>query len=61
MSNVKKAEGKLGVLVVGLGAVSSTFITGVLMTRKGLAKPVGSMTQYDRIRVGEGAEKKSLK
>lgn len=58
MSNVKKAEGKLGVLVVGLGAVSSTFITGVLMTRKGLAKPVGSMTQYDRIRVGEGAEKK---
>ena len=61
MSNVKKAEGKLGVLVVGLGAVSSTFITGVLMTRKGLAKPVGSMTQYDRIRVGEGAEKKYLK
>ncbi len=61
MSNVKKAEGKLGVLVVGLGAVSSTFMTGVLMTRKGLAKPVGSMTQYDKIRVGEGAEKKYLK
>ena len=39
MSNVKKAEGKLGVLVVGLGAVSTTFMTGVLMTRKGLAKP----------------------
>ena len=52
MSNVKKAEGKLGVLVVGLGAVTSTFMTGVLMTRKGLAKPVGSMTQYDKIRVG---------
>ena len=60
MSNVKKAEGKLGVLVVGLGAVSSTFMTGVLMARKGLAKPVGSMTQYDKIRVGEGAEKKYL-
>ena len=58
---VKKAEGKLGVLVVGLGAVSSTFMTGVLMTRKGLAKPVGSMTQYDVMRVGEGAEKKYLK
>ena len=58
---VKKAEGKLGVLVVGLGAVSSTFITGVLMTRKGLAKPVGSMTQYDVMRVGEGADKKYLK
>jgi myo-inositol-1-phosphate synthase len=61
MSNVKKAEGKLGVMVVGLGAVSSTFMTGVLMTRKGLAKPVGSMTQYDKIRVGQGADKKYLK
>lgn len=61
MSNVKKAEGKLGVLVVGLGAVSSTFMTGVLMARKGLAKPVGSMTQYDKMRVGEGADKKYLK
>ena len=59
--NVKPAEGKLGVMVVGLGAVSTTFMTGVLMTRKGLAKPVGSMTQYDRIRVGQGAEKKYLK
>ncbi len=57
MSNVKKADGKLGVLVVGLGAVTSTFMTGVLMTRKGLAKPVGSMTQYDKIRVGEGETK----
>lgn len=60
-TNVKKAEGKLGVLVVGLGAVSSTFMTGVLMARKGLAKPVGSMTQYDKIRVGHGADKKYLK
>lgn len=61
MEKILKAEGKLGVLVVGLGAVSSTFITGVLMTRKGLAKPVGSMTQYDVMRVGEGADKKHLK
>ena len=59
--NVKPAEGKLGVMVVGLGAVTTTFMTGVLMTRKGLAKPVGSMTQYDHIRVGEGADKKYLK
>ena len=55
------ANGKLGVLVVGLGAVTSTFMTGVLMARKGLAKPVGSMTQYDKIRVGEGEDKKYLK
>ncbi|MDE6306742.1 MAG: inositol-3-phosphate synthase, partial [Muribaculaceae bacterium] len=60
-SNVKPADGKLGVLVVGLGAVSTTFMTGVLMARKGLAKPVGSMTQYDKIRVGRGADKKYLK
>ncbi len=63
MSNttVKPANGKLGVLVVGLGAVTSTFMTGVLMARKGLTKPVGSMTQYDKIRVGKGADKKYLK
>lgn len=61
MSNVKKAEGKLGVMIVGLGAVSSTFITGVLMARKGLAKPVGSMTQYDKMRVGTGKDAKYLK
>ncbi|MGM9862190.1 MAG: inositol-3-phosphate synthase, partial [Muribaculaceae bacterium] len=60
-SNVKPAEGKLGVMVVGLGAVTTTFMTGVLMARKGLAKPVGSMTQYDKIRVGQGADKKYLK
>ena len=56
----KAPNGKLGVMIVGLGAVSTTFITGVLMTRKGLAKPVGSMTQYDKIRVGKGADKKYL-
>lgn len=57
---MEPAKGKLGVLCVGLGAVTTTMITGVLMARKGLAKPVGSMTQYDKIRVGRGAEKKYL-
>ena len=57
---VKPAEGKLGIMVVGCGAVATTFMTGVLMVRKGLSKPVGSMTQYDKIRVGRGAEKKYL-
>ena len=59
----QKAEapkGKLGVLVVGLGAVSTTFMAGVLAARKGLAKPVGSMTQYDKIRIGRGEDKKYL-
>ena len=57
---MEQAKGKLGVMCVGLGAVSTTFITGVLMTRKGLAKPVRSMTQYDKIRVGGGKDKKYL-
>ena len=60
-TNVKPAEGKLGILVVGNGAVATTFMTGVLMTRKGLTKPVGSMTQYDKIRVGRGASKQYLR
>ena len=59
-SKVAPAQGKLGILVVGCGAVSTTFMTGVLMARKGLAKPVGSMTQYDKMRVGRGADAKYL-
>ena len=57
---MEPAEGKLGVMCVGLGAVTTTFITGVMMARKGLAKPVGSMTQYDKIRVGRGEKKQYL-
>lgn len=59
-TNVKPANGKLGIMVVGCGAVATTFMTGVLMARKGLAKPIGSMTQYDKIRVGKGDDKKYL-
>lgn len=59
-TKVKPATGRLGVLCVGLGAVTTTFMTGVLMVRKGLAKPVGAMTQYDKIRVGRGDAKKYL-
>ena len=55
-SKVSPAEGRLGILVVGCGAVATTLMTGVLMARKGLAKPIGSMTQYDKIRVGKGGE-----
>ena len=56
--NMKPANGKLGVMIVGLGAVSTTFITGVLMARKGLAKPVGAMTQYDKNPRGTRCRKK---
>ena len=60
-TEVRPAEGRLGILVVGCGAVATTFMTGVLMARKGLAKPIGSMTQYDRIRVGSGDSRQYLK
>ena len=59
-TNVKPADGRLGVMIVGCGAVATTFMAGVLMARKGLAKPVGSMTQYDKIRVGQGNDKQYL-
>ena len=59
-TDVKPATGKLGILIVGNGAVATTFMTGVLMVRKGLAKPIGAMTQYDKIRIGKGSEKKYL-
>ena len=58
--NIMPAEGKLGILVVGCGAVATTLMAGVMMVRKGLARPIGSMTQMDRIRVGKGDERKYL-
>ena len=56
---IQKAEGKLGVLLVGLGAVSTTFVAGVLASRKGLAKPFGSTTQMGTIRLGKRTEHKN--
>ncbi|GHV21831.1 myo-inositol-1-phosphate synthase [Bacteroidia bacterium] len=54
---VKEAQGKLGVLVVGVGgAVASTFIAGTLITRNGLGVPVGSITQLATIRLGKREE-----
>lgn len=59
-TNVKPASGRLGVMVVGCGAVTTTFMAGVFMVRKGLAKPIGAMTQYDKIRVGHGVGRQYL-
>ena len=50
---IRPAEGKLGVLLPGLGAVSTTFIAGVEAVRRGLAKPIGSLTQMGHIRLGK--------
>jgi myo-inositol-1-phosphate synthase len=56
---IDKAEGKLGILLVGLGAVSTTTIAGVLAVRRGLAKPIGSLTQMGTIRLGKRTEGRS--
>lgn len=52
-AKIAPAEGKLGVLLVGLGAVSTTFIAGVEAIKKGLAEPIGSLTQMGTIRLGK--------
>ena len=56
---IAPAQGKLGVLLVGLGAVSTTFIAGVLAIRRGLAPAIGSLTQMGTIRLGKRTEGRS--
>ncbi len=58
---MKEATGKLAVMSVGLGAVTTTFITGTLMYRKGLTVPGGSVIEMAKIRVGSGATKQYKK
>ena len=57
--NIAPAQGKLGVLLVGLGAVSTTTIAGVAAIRKGLAQPIGSLTQMGTIRLGKRSDGRS--
>ena len=56
---IKPASGKLGILLVGLGAVSTTFVAGVEAIRKGTAKPLGSLTQMGTIRLGKRTDNRS--
>ena len=58
---VKSANGKLGILMPGLGAVATTMISGVAAVKKGLSKPIGSLTQMGTIRIGKRTEKKEPK
>jgi myo-inositol-1-phosphate synthase len=58
---IAPARGKLGVLLVGLGAVSTTTIAGVLAIRRGIAKPIGSLTQMGTVRLGKRTEGRSPK
>jgi myo-inositol-1-phosphate synthase len=59
--DIAPAKGKLGILLVGLGAVSTTTIAGVMAIRKGLAKPIGSLTQMGTIRLGKRTENRAPK
>src|SRR5215469_7994277 len=55
-SNIEPAEGKLGILIPGLGAVATTLIAGVEAVKKGIAQPFGSLTQMGHIRLGKRTE-----
>jgi myo-inositol-1-phosphate synthase len=57
--DIRPADGRLGVLLAGLGAVSTTFIAGVLAVRKGIAKPIGALTQMGTVRLGKRTEGRS--
>jgi myo-inositol-1-phosphate synthase len=56
---IAEAKGKLGILLVGMGAVSTTTIAGVMAVRRGLAKPIGSLTQMGTVRLGKRTEGRS--
>ena len=56
---IRPAEGRLGVLLPGMGAVATTTIAGVLLARKGLGEPIGSLTQMNTIRLGQRTENRT--
>ncbi|MDY0343681.1 MAG: inositol-3-phosphate synthase [Lentimicrobium sp.] len=57
--SIQAANGKLGILIPGLGAVSTTFIAGTLAARKGAGQPIGSITQMGKIRLGKRTENRN--
>src|ERR1035441_1087719 len=58
-TEISSAKGKLGILIVGLGAVATTFVAGVEAVRKGIAVPIGSLTQMGTIRLGKRTDGRS--
>jgi myo-inositol-1-phosphate synthase len=53
---IGRAEGKLGVLLPGMGAVATTFVAGVEAIRRGMSRPIGSLTQMGTVRLGKRTE-----
>src|SRR5579871_6005248 len=60
-SEIEPAKGKLGVMIPGMGAVATTFVAGVEAVRKGIAKPIGSLTQMGTVRLGKRTDARSPK
>src|SRR5690349_23486470 len=60
-TKIAPARGKLGIMIVGMGAVATTFVAGVEAIRKGIAKPIGSLTQMGTIRLGKRSDNRSPK
>ena len=60
-TNIQPAKGKLGILIPGLGAVATTMIAGVEAVKKGIAQPIGSLTQMGTIRLGKRTENRNPK
>jgi len=58
---VAPAKGRLGILMPGIGAVSTTLIAGVEAVKRGIAEPIGSLTQMGRLRLGKRSENRSAK
>jgi myo-inositol-1-phosphate synthase len=59
--DLQPVKGKLGVMIPGMGAVATTFVAGVEAVRKGIAKPIGSLTQMGTVRLGKRTEGRSPK
>ncbi len=60
-SEIQSPKGKLGVMIPGMGAVATTFVAGVEAIRKGIAKPIGSVTQMGTVRLGKRTDARSPK
>src|SRR3977135_1353982 len=58
---IQTPKGKVGIMIPGMGAVATTFVAGVEAVRKGLAKPIGSLTQMGTIRLGKRTDARSPK
>src|ERR1017187_10114385 len=58
---IEPAKGKLGVMIPGMGAVATTFVAGVEAVRKGIAAPIGSLTQMGTVRLGKRTDGRSPK